>query len=166
MPSTSASVLLAASTFAAGTALGYWLHTRFPIPQHLCGKLGLTSIVSQWMSGSLDTPDTDTSSTGGTPRLTVAGHDGADSSAASRVPLKVLILVRVDAGMDRAQLCCHSGRVVLQLFKKLYKRRHPLLSPWDKGGAIVVPLGCNRCSRVDCLQLCVCTMWYQCGDMQ
>lgn len=148
MPSTTGTLLLATSSLAAGTVLGYWLHSRYP--KCLAPLTSLTtahSTVSRWLSGSLDVPESDASSAGTTPRL-IGGEP-------ERVPLKVLLLVRVDAGMDRSQLCCNASRAVLQLFKKLYKRRHTNVLAWDRQGAVVVPLACDKQELVHTGELAV-----------
>lgn len=138
MPSTASTLLLATSSLAAGTILGYWLHYRYPNAHSTS-----LSTVNRWLSGSLELPESDASSAGTTPRLIVRAPSGEEEA---RSPLKMLLLVRVDAGMDRAQLCCNSARAVLQLFKKLYKRRthSSNLLMWDRQGAVVVPLACDK----------------------
>lgn len=148
MPSTS-TLLLATSSLAAGTVLGYWLHARYP---HCHSTLHST--VSRWLSGSLGDvlAESDTSSAGTTPRLTARSPGGEEES---RAPLKMLLLVRVDVGMDRSQLCCNASRAVLQLFKKLYKRRMTNVLAWDRQGAVVVLLACDKHELVHTGELAV-----------
>ncbi|NBU65488.1 MAG: hypothetical protein EBS29_13450 [Chloroflexia bacterium] len=146
MPSTTSTLLLATSSLAAGTVLGYWLHSHYPYAH--CTSL---STVSRWLSGSLDAPESDASSAGTTPRLTArsAGGDGEP-------PLKMLLLVRLDAGMDRGQVLVNGSRAVLQLFKKLYKRaKQTNLLSWDRQGGMVVPLACNKHELVHARELAV-----------
>lgn len=66
-----------------------------------------------------------------TPR-TRSVEDFAGEPAALNV--KMAVIVRQDVPMAATRIVQHAAWTVLGMFKKLYKRRDPLLKSWDMGG--------------------------------